>query len=194
MDWTVEALSVLVTGMLFVGIVVAGLTPFVTLSPTSFGAFGAAGVVFVGSAFALARVQAVNYPPLMWLLPILPLLVIGVLLKDAVAARRFLPQPERATAIARPDSERPLVALAQAPAEIATPRGQGDEGSERALASSPYATPNELATMAINNPELRPIIARNPLTPLSVLHWLAQQGEPAAIAALHNRGLAQSAS
>ena len=190
MGWTVESLSVLFTGVLFVGIVLAGLTSLVALSIMSYVAFGAAAVVFTGAAFALARVEAGNYPPLMWILPVLPLLIIGVLVKDAVAARRVSHQPERATAIARPDAERPLAASAEAPVVLTTEPARGGEGSARSRVSSPSVTPNELAHMAINNPELRPAIARNPLTPESVLQWLAQQGTREAIEALSARGQA----
>jgi hypothetical protein len=186
MDWTVEALCVLITGLLFVAIVVAGFTPLASLTPASFVAFGAAGVVFIGAAFALAGVQAVNYPPAMWVLPILPLLIIGVLCKDAVAASRASSQPERMTAISRPDVEQPFAALAEAPAQD-DQSGQGGEGTPRALAASPDATPNELAHMAINFPELRATIARNPLTPQSVLDWLAQQGSVEVTEALRSR-------
>jgi hypothetical protein len=191
MDWTVEALSVLVTGVLFVGIVVAGLFPNVRLDRTSFVAFGTAGAVFIAAAFALARVQAVNYPPAMWVLPILPLLIIGVLCKDAVTARRATGQPERVTAIARPDGERPLAAPAEAPAALDEP-ARGGEGTALSTANSPRATPNELALIAINHPDLRPAVARNPLTPQSVLDWLASQHDPTVDAALRSRELAST--
>jgi len=193
MDWTSEALSVLVTGVLFLSIVVAGFTPVASLSPMSNVAFGAAGVVFVGSAFALARVQAVNYPPLMWVLPILPLLVIGALCKDAVSARQASAQPERATAIARPNDGRPIAAPGMAPA-TAPGHVRSGEGSAFEIASSYDATPNDLASIAINYPELRAVVARNPLTPSSVLDWLAQQADPAVDAALRERGMAGTVS
>jgi len=193
MDWTVEALSVLVTGVLFVSIVVAGLTPVVSLSPASFVAFGGAGAVFVGAAFALARVQAVNYPPLMWALPILPLLVIGVLCRDAVAARRASGQPEHATAIARPDDERPLAAPVEAPASALEP-SRGGDGSAREIALSETATENELALIAINNPELHAELARNPRTPASVLYWLSEQGDTQVAQALRERSMAGAVS
>jgi hypothetical protein len=188
MDWSAEALSVLVTGVLFLGIVVVGLTPLASLSPMSYVAFGAAGVVFIVSAFALARVQAVNYPPLMWVLPILPLLVIGVLLRDAVSARQATRQPVHATAIARPQDELPLAAAEVAPAS-ALESNRGGEGSARDVAASHTARPNELARIAIDHPELRATIARNPLTPQSVLDWLSQQDDPAVAEALRERGL-----
>jgi len=191
MDWTLEALCVLIAGLLFVAIVLAGLSPVASLSPASFVAFGAAGAVFIGAAFALARVQAVNYPPAMWVLPILPLLIIGVLGKDAVTARRATSQPEHVTAIARPDFERPLAALVETPA-LGLESQQGGEGSAPHIASSPFATPNELAHIAINNPELRPAIARNPMTPQSVLEWLAQQDSPEVSEALGARAGAHS--
>lgn len=193
MDWTVEALSVLLTGVLFLSIVVAGLTPFVSLNSASYVAFGAAGMVFIGSAFALARVQAVNYPPLMWVLPILPLLVIGVLCKDAVAARRATGQPEHVTAIARPVDERPLAAPAPAPA-VAPEPSRGGDGSAREVAESLTASENQLALIAINHPALRPLVARNPRTPQSVLDWLAQQGDIAVAEALRARGMESLAS
>ena len=191
MDWTAESLSILLTGVLFMGIVCAGLSPLVTLTPMSFGVFGAAGVVFVVAAFALARVQEVNYPPLMWTLPILPLLIIGVLCKDAVAARRVSSQTVHATAIARPDAERPLAAPEEAPAMAQEPFRSG-EGSAHALVTSAHVTPNQLAHMAINNPELRPLIARNPLTPPSVLEWLAEGGSPEAASAIEQRKSAKT--
>ncbi len=187
MDWTVEALSILLTGVLFFGIVLAGLFSVVALSIMSFVFFSTGAVVFIGAAFALARVQAVNYPPLLWALPLLPLLVIGVLVKDAVAARREPVQPAHATAIARPDAEHLLAASVEVPARLITESGRGGEESARVRASSAHVSPNELAHMAINFPELRPIIARNPLTPVSVLEWLAQQDSPEAISALEAR-------
>ena len=185
MDWTVESLSILLAGVLFAGVVLAGLASIVALSIMSYVAFGAAAVVFIGAAFALARVQAITYPPLMWMLPILPLLVIGVLVKDAVAARPGFDQPVHATAIARPDAERPLAASAEAPAVPTRGSARGGEGSARSRAASPYASPNELAHLAINHPELHALIARNPLTPESVVQWLAQQGSAEAIDVLN---------
>jgi hypothetical protein len=187
MDWTVEALSILLTGVLFFGIVFAGLTSYVTLSMMSFVSFSTGAVVFIGAAFALARVQAVNYPPLLWALPLLPLLIIGVLVKDAVAARRESSQPAHATAIARPDDERLFAAPSGVPAELVTESGGGGEESARLRAASAHVSPNELAHMAINHPELRPIIAVNPLTPVSVLEWLVQRGSPEATSALAAR-------
>ena len=193
MDWNVESVSILLTGILFVGIVLAGLSSFVALSRTSYVAFGAAAVVFIGAAFALARVPAEQYPPLTWALPVLPLLIIGVLVRDAAAARRASNQPERATAIARPDGGHPLAALAEAPAFARAEPVRGGEGSARERAASTLASPNELARMAINNPELWSVIADNPQTPDSVLQWLAQQGTPEAITALSARRKTSSA-
>jgi len=186
MTWTIDAVSVLAAGVFFAGIVIAGLTPFASLTPASFVAFGAASVVFIGAAFGLARVQEADSVPLMWVVPILPLLVIGVLLKDAVTARRASGQPERVTAIARPGDEWPLAAPGSASA-VHLQQSRDGEGSPRELVGSLDVTPNQLAHFAINYPELRAVIARNPLTPDSVIEWLGQQGDPEVIAAIQSR-------
>jgi len=114
MHWAMDEYLVLATGMLFAVILVASVSPSVSLSRASYVMFGFGAGVFIGASFALAWVATVQYPPVMWVLPVVPLLVIGALVRDAVVARRSesLP-PERATAVARPDGRQSLAASTQ---------------------------------------------------------------------------------
>ncbi len=186
MFWSAEEYVVLLTGVLFLALVAGSFLPGVELTRSSLLAFGLAGVVFVGAAVVLARVESAQYLPLVWVLPVVPLLVIGVLARDAVVDRRHHAQPERVSANARPEPGDPLAASTISPAEGSAHVG-GGEGSPRALAADSDSTPTQLAEIAMLHPELRATVARNPATPSSVLDWLAGQDDPVVMAAIASR-------
>lgn len=135
MHWAMDEYAVLTTGVLFAAILVAGASPSVPLNRASRVVFGLGAVVFIGASFALAWVATVQYPPVMWVLPVVPLLVIGVLVRDAIVARRSSThRPERATAVARPAAHQPLAASTNGPAERTT-FGGGGEGTPSELSA-----------------------------------------------------------
>lgn len=176
MSWSVDGIAILFAGVLFLVVVTGGLMSIVPLTRTSLVAFGAAGAVCVGTALALAWVDQVRYPPLSWVLILLPLGIIGVLGKDAITARRVTALPERAAAIARPDDD-----------QHPHTSEESKDARERALAASPHATPEQLSRLVVERPDLRPMLARNPSTPSAVIAWLASLETPEIVAALESR-------
>src|SRR5690606_26058978 len=79
MHWSAEEVVLVVTGALLIVIVGASFLPKVTLSSMSRVTFAIGAAVFIGAAVALARLEEVRYPPLLWLLPLVPIIIIGVL-------------------------------------------------------------------------------------------------------------------
>lgn len=139
MHWSTNEYLVLVTGALFLAIVVASASPSVSLTRASYVMFGLGATVFTGASFALAWVSTVRYPPVMWVLPVVPVVVIGVLVRDAVATRRALTdQPERATAVVGPDERNALAAPIDSRAERTT-FGGGGEGNATGLSEYQHA-------------------------------------------------------
>lgn len=188
MSWSVDGIAILLAGVLFLVVVTGGLMSIVPLTRTSLVAFAAAGAVCVGTALALAWVDQVQYPPLSWVLVLLPLGIIGVLSKDAITARRVTALPERTAAIVRPDDgQHPQLPHSSVPQV-------SKDARERELAASPHSTPEQLSRLVVERPDLRPQLARNPSTPPAVIAWLASLDTPEIAAALESRkNLATSA-
>jgi len=197
MSWSLDGIFIFLTGVLFLGLVVAALTSVVSLTRTSIVAFGAAAGVCVGTSVVLAWVDKDQYPPLTWVLILLPLGVIGVLLRDALAAKRVAAQAERTSANARPDDSHPLAEGLFVPASAPPNPGEGAAGSpdaaDLALATNPWASGEDLARLAVNRPELRALVAANPATPAAVVAWLATSANPRVLEAINNRGRVLSA-
>jgi len=167
MHWSAEEFVLVITGVLFAGIVASSRLPRVELTLTSRRAFAIGAVVFIGAAAALATVENASYPPLLWVLPLVPLMVIGVLIHDAVAAGAAGGGIEEPTMGAQEDSVTVTTATSSA------------FGAEKALAADPSASAEELAEIAYAEPMLRPVVAANPATPASLLEWLSALGDPA---------------
>jgi hypothetical protein len=187
MYWSAEEFVLAVTGALFLMIVVASFLPRFELSLGSRVSFAIGGTVFVSAAFALAQLEFVRYPPLVWLLPLVPIIIIGVLVRDAIAwqpgatpAPREIPMPQHYT-------EAPRRAAFFPPADQSPAAGEGGDGRVRARAVDPGATAQELAEIAFTKPQLRAAVATNPATPANVLDWLASQGDPVVHAAIAAR-------
>lgn len=197
MSWSLDGIFIFLTGVLFLAIVIAALTSVVSLTRTSLVAFGAAAGVCLSTSVVLAWVDKDQYPPLTWVLILLPLGIIGVLLRDALAARRDAPQAERTSANARPDDSHPLATGVFVPSAAPSTPGEGAAGlpdvADAALASNPWAGGEELARLAVNRPDLRATIAANPATPAAVVAWLATSSDPAIAQAIGNRGRVLSA-
>ncbi len=167
MHWSAEEFVLVITGVLFAGIVASSRLPRVELTLTSIRAFAIGAVVFVGAAAALATVEDASYPPLLWVLPLVPLMVIGVLIRDAVAVG----------AAAGVDQDPAMSALG-AESFDAIEEDQGFE-SGQAIAADPATDAEALAEIAYAEPRLRPVVAANPATPANLLEWLSALGDPA---------------
>jgi hypothetical protein len=178
--WSAEEVVLVITGVLLLLVVVSSFLTRIELTATSRAAFAIGAAVFVAAAAVLARIETVVYPPLLWLLPVIPILVIVALSRDAMAGSKTAQSPSFGASVVRattvlPHSSAGLRALTHL---------------ERERAASPSATPQELAHLAYTHPELRPTIAANPTTPANLLEWLASSGDPAITAAIRARSLA----
>lgn len=185
MSWSAEESVLAVTGVLFFAIVVMSFMPRFEMSTMSRSAFAMGAVVTVVLAPLLAMNAAVQYPPLVWLLPLVPVTVMGVLIRDA---RRGVPQPS----VVIPDApvvdpDAPRRAAFFPPDEPLVSLGEGGDGSARERASDPGASAHELADIAFAYPHLRATIAQNPATPATILEWLASHGDPVINAAIAAR-------
>ncbi|WP_144018848.1 hypothetical protein [Demequina sp. NBRC 110056] len=123
----------------------------------------------------MARIEDVLYPPLLWAAPVVPVIVLVVIARDA---SRAAATPRQAPVVRRSST--------QVSGEIETAAGR----ALRARAASPQSSAHELAQIAWRHEHLRPIVAANPATPLAVLEWLSTHGDAeinAAIAARSTR-------
>ncbi|WNM24673.1 hypothetical protein RN607_00845 [Demequina capsici] len=124
-------------------------------------------MVFIGAAAALSTIENASYPPLLWVLPLVPLMVIAVLIRDALVGGTGRRRDGFDAMGAQVDGS-------ESSQTFTTTIGTGE-----VLASDPEASPEQLAEIAYAQPTLRPVVAANPSTPASLLEWLAALGDPA---------------
>ncbi|MDN4472270.1 hypothetical protein [Demequina zhanjiangensis] len=168
MHWSAEEFVLVITGVLFAGIVASSRLPRVELTPTSLRAFAIGAAVFIGAAAALATVENASYPPLLWILPLVPLMVIVVLVRDALVGGNSEATDQTVTMGAQGGT-----------ADSGFVVTQMLVGTGETLAADPGATAEQLAEIAYAQPTLRPVVAANPATPSNLLEWLASLGDPA---------------
>ena len=204
MDWSAEEFAVAITAFLFLGLVAFSFLPRVELTLRSRATFAIGVALFLGTAALLARIENVQYPPFVWVLPLIPLVIIGLLVRDRRAlARSPRRNPARAafdsastTAVgdvaAPSDAHDYMPDLAHVRRKSAFP-GESDGSALHAArvlrerAANPSASAQELASMAYMNPSLRATIAGNPAAPASLLEWLAGLGDTSVRAAINAR-------
>lgn len=178
MHWSAEEFVLVITAFLFLAIVVSSFLPRVELTSTSRATFAIGAAAFVGSAALLAGIEDVQYPLFLWVLPAIPAVILGIVIRDAISRPTQLAaspdstgQVRRSSAYVAPDE--------QAAARAATVL--------RERAASPHASAQELASIAYAHPEIRATIAGNPATSASLLEWLAAVGDTAVHAAISAR-------
>lgn len=150
MHWSGEEYVLAVTGVQFLAIVIASISRRFSLSAGSRASFLAGAVVFMGSMVLLSTIETVRYPPPVWVLPLVPAVIIGVLVRDAIAW-----QPTAASAPARSTHPADADVLSRPaffpPAEVPHPAGEGGGGEVRrrrippSRRHSPPASPWRLA-------------------------------------------------
>lgn len=182
MYWSSEEWLLLVTGVLFAAAAAASTIRFVTLTRRSQVTFTVGAAAFLVAAYVLAQIEAVVYPPFLWILPLVPLVILGVMARDAVAASAAAAKTPRTPATADAGVTRASVI----PVATAAP-GSPSDRLLRMRAADPAASPQELARIAYAHRDMRTLIAGNPATPASLLEWLASVGDPAVHAAISSR-------
>ena len=183
MHWAGEEYAVAITGVLFFAIVVVSLWRRFSMSAGSRLTFLAGAIACVGSATLLAHVDDVRYPFVVWALPVVPLIIIGVLVRDAVAWQP-LGHATSASLEHQADAGAPSRPAFFPPADHPQSAEGGGGGEVRRKAADPHATPQDLAQIAFAHPQVRATVAINPATPANVLEWLASQEDPRAVAAI----------
>ncbi len=178
MDWSAEEFVLAITAFLFLGLVAFSFLPRVKLTLRSRATFAIGAAMFLGTAAALARIENVQYPVFIWVLPVIPMVVIGILARDAyIAAQSTIDTSTEPVGVRRAS---------------AFPAGQ-ESSTEYVLhmlrerAANPKASPQELASIAYMNPSIRATIAGNPAAPASLLEWLASVGDSSVQAAISAR-------
>lgn len=193
MRWSGEEYVVAITGVLFFAIVVVSFWRRFSMSAGSRMTFLAGAIVAVGSATVLSYVDDVRYPFVVWVLPAVPLIIIGVLVQEARAWQPLRIAPSAVTAHhadAGVPSRRPAFFP---PADHPQSAEVGGGGEVRRKAADPQASAQELAEIAFAYPQARATVAANPATPVNVLEWLASQEDPAVLAAIGARSGAGAA-
>ena len=186
MDLSADEFALAITAFLFLGLVAFSFLPRVELTLRSRATFAIGVALFLGTAALLVWIENVQYPPLMWLLPLVPLAIMGALVRDRLMGPNRSGGHETVGALPEPD-------FVKARREPTFP-GERDGSTLQAArilrerAANPAASPQELASMAYLNPSLRATIAGNPAAPASLLEWLASLGDSSVRAAINARG------
>lgn len=180
MHWSAEEFVLVITAFLFLGLVASSLLPGVELTSTTRATFAIGAAAFVGTAALLARIGDARYPPFLWVLPAIPVIILGFLLRGAINRER------RDTSPAEPHMHSRRLPTFLPPLEQESPRHEAHHGL-RARASDPAASPHELARIAYSHPEIRATVAGNPATPANLLEWLAAVGDTTVHAAISAR-------
>lgn len=187
MDLSADEFALAITAFLFLGLVAFSFLPRVELTLRSRATFAIGVALFLGTAALLTRIENVQYPPMMWLLPLVPLAIMGLLVRDRLMG------PHRSSGGHETVSSQPEQDFVKVRREPAFP-GERDGSTLQAArilrdrAANPAASPQELASMAYLNPSLRATIAGNPAAPASLLEWLAGLGDATVRAAINARG------
>lgn len=134
MEWTATELGLLATGLLFGGAIAAARATRAQLSRTTHGLFVGAAVVCIVTAVVLSWLPTIWYPPILWVLPAVPVLMIAVVVRDARRREQALATPSRAVP-PRADSPR-----ADAHRTDSLPAGGPSTGGSRAPEFSPGRT------------------------------------------------------
>lgn len=187
MSWSPEEYVLAGMGALFLIIVATSFFPRFELSDLSRVLFGVWAVAFLAVAWISAGLEAVRYPPFVWVLPMVPLTIIGVLVRDAIAWHPGAVPAQPGASAPGVDADASRRAAFFPPTDQVVSLGEGGDGRVRALAADPEASPQELADIAFTKPQLRATVASNPATPSNVLEWLASQGDPVVHAAIKAR-------
>jgi len=213
MYWSTVEFILLVTAALFLTINIVALSQHVGVPRLLQFSFTLAGIVCAGAAGALATIEVVLYPKPLWLLPIIPAVILGTVLRDALQRKsdadadepvresagdseRMLwgemPHPASSPAIFQRETKPELpVLVAPEPPSIGgewLKERLNDDATARARAHNPYTDPAGLAELAYGYPSLRAVVAANPATPAQVLEWLATTGDTVVAAAIAARG------
>ncbi|WP_284327992.1 hypothetical protein [Demequina litorisediminis] len=181
MYWSGEEYVLLATGVLFAAVVTASVHRRVTLTARSRLTFSVGAIVFLAAAVVLASIDSVVYPPFLWLAPLVPLVILGVLIRDAVVSARG-----ETSAPSQRSSSAPVRRASVIPVAAVTP-GSPSDRMLRMRAADPTASPQELARIAYAHPDMRATVAGNPSTPANLLEWLASVGDPAVHSAISTR-------
>ncbi len=184
------------TGALFIVVLLLGRSPTVSLSRMSYVMFSAAAAVCVTAGVLLATVDDAWYPPVLWLLPVIPAVEIVILVRDALSREEDAAEAAELVAIevGEPRVDHPVTSIPRRVAKI-LPQSAGrgtqhpaDDAAARARAHNPHTDATVLADLAYGYPGLRAAVAGNPATPATVLDWLAESGDPVVTAAIAARG------
>ncbi len=187
MSWSAEELVLVGMGALFLLIVATSFAPRIELSNLSRVLFAVWAIAFFAVAWFSAGLEVVRYPPFVWILPMVPLTIIGVLVRDAIAWHPGAVPAQPGAPAPGVDADALRRAAFFPPIDDAVTVGEGGDGRVRALAADPEASAQELADIAFTKPQLRATVASNPATPSNVLDWLASQGDPVVHAAIKAR-------
>lgn len=185
MDLSADEFALAITAFLFLGLVAFSFLPRVELTLRSRATFAIGVALFLGTAALLVWIENVQYPPLMWLLPLVPLAIMGALVRD----RLMGPNRSGGHETVAPFPEQDFVKVRREPAFPGERHGTARPAARilRDRAANPTASPQELASMAYLNPSLRATIAGNPAAPASLLEWLAGLGDSSVRAAINAR-------
>lgn len=192
MELSAEEFALAITAFLFLGLVAFSFLPRVELTLRSRATFAIGVALFLGTAAFLVRIENVQYPPFLWLLPLVPLAIMGVLVHDRLMGPSRSGGHEAITTAPDADLEADdsFVKVRREPAFPGARDGSTLQAARilRDRAANPTASPQELASMAYLNPSLRATIAGNPAAPASLLEWLASVGDSSVRAAINARG------
>ncbi len=185
MHWSGEEWMLLITGVLFAAAAAAGTIRFVTLTLRSQLTFTVGAAAFIVAAIVLAQRTDVLYPPFLWLFPLLPAAILGVIVRDALVTRRIggAAGASQAGSVVEAVDVRRSSVIPVAAATTGSPAAR----LLRMRAADPTASPQELARIAYAHADMRAIVAGNPATPVSLLEWLASVGDSNVHAAISTR-------
>lgn len=168
MGWGAEETALAGLGALFLCGVIASLHPRLALSLASRIALSVGAGCYLAAAIAASSEANVGALPLLWALPLAPVTVAIMLIREMVmtgAGHRI---------------------------HLVTPPPTAPTSTEieqrKRRATDPSTPGPELADLAYTEPDLRVSIAANPATPSSVLGWLASSGDDAVLDAIAGRG------
>lgn len=180
MHWSAEEFVLVITSTLFLAAVASSFLPRVELTPVTRATFAIGAAAFIGAAALLARIEDVRFPVVLWLVPLVPIVAIAIVVRDARAFHHSIDAHAAAPLVRRASAFIPDSDAATAVRVL------------RERAANPRSSAHELEQLACLHAHLRPVVAANPSTTANVLAWLSTHGDPQIDAAIASRRSATS--
>lgn len=164
--WSIYDTLILITGLLTAGI---AAIPIEAIEKKTRMVALAVGVGLVLLSFVLGSLQSFQYPGLVVIAPVIPLVAAGAIIKHAKDVEKFRATAGEVERVSLPEAAGAL--RQEVTADPLPPAGSGAREESWAALFDPETRPDRLAAIAARHPEFAPQIAVHPQCYPDLREW-----------------------